>query len=539
MRNHLNGGAKGMKSSIRVNGSTVIKTYIELQPKYSINRINSIANVITHITPLTEYEAHKRLSQRFPNNFPQIISYKEVPFTSVPKDQQTHVEKWRFKTHGPEKFNQCTLTMSLITSPNVEDELTNLFTAQTPNITIDFLTEFFKLTFDVIKLAHIVPHDRHTGNIHYNPNTKHITFIDCGDFESVEPVTVITSHDVGNVYHINPPETNQIHNKRTKAILTPTHTTTPLTTELAESLLLNQLATDQLRGIRRELIQTIYIIHGANFVNILKAAISSANLSQTFQKQFISIILAPYVQAASGTPRSLFIDIQRSVMNWLGGPFFPSCLTRHVLEFMNAQPDRFKQLYDRYTDERAFNQFKSLSKQNLMPYLEARVSDTLTRQLITMLYLGYDPYRERENLTHFVTLNMRTVPQLWKAETRSQPITQTVGQSITFKPFTSATSSQSYALTCLSDSKNQFKYVFKFIDVQAAHITRLVNNYTTHVFKYNPNDLDDKNPLMSTYIDAIAIGDEYILNPRYTVYTITNIQPQSSCVVITLAISKR
>lgn len=112
-----------------------------------------------------------------------------------------------------------------------------------------------------------------------------------------------------------------------------------------------------------------------------------------------------------------------------------------------------------------------------------------------MLFYGFKPEIELQNILQYINLNQKTYLKLYRGECRNQ---FKIGDTIEFKNIISTTSDKEYAKKFLnsditSGQSGDIKIMFVFKNVNAAYLKLNENTKTAYRVWFNSKDPNNKN----------------------------------------------
>ena len=203
--------------------------------------------------------------------------------------------------------------------------------------------------------------------------------------------------------------------------------------------------------------------------------------------------------------------MQQSIKNWLGGPNKITFDNHRIINLMLLDNSKYNNIKNKYIN---FNPNDYKTTDDKFNYLLS-IKDLHERYYIGMSFYWFKPEIELWNILHYIHLNQKIYPKLYRGECRKQ---FKINDTIEFKNIISTTSNKEYAKKFLnSDIKSgqsgDIKVLFVFKNINAAYLKLNGDTKTTYRIWCNSNDPKDKNLINYDKCIKENVGDEYLISP--------------------------
>lgn len=173
------------------------KTYVEYRGETNSPHIEVVGKNVYLINWLSEHNSHERCLKALPDTFPHIYNYHEQNYLSMPEHQRPPIPE-PIRHRDPSTLMLCTTEMDYLPYANLSDNMDSIFTPTNIETVTDILRQWFTLQLSIIKHAHVLPWDLHTGNLLYDTYKCKLYVINYGFYEffnlierDVNPITSI------------------------------------------------------------------------------------------------------------------------------------------------------------------------------------------------------------------------------------------------------------------------------------------------------------------------------------------------------------
>lgn len=204
--------------------------------------------------------------------------------------------------------------------------------------------------------------------------------------------------------------------------------------------------------------------------------------------------------------------MEQSIKNYLGGPNKTTFDNHRIINLMLLDNQKYNNIKKKYSK---FNPNEYKTTDDKFNYLLS-IKDLHERYYVGMMFYGFKPETELQNMLQYINLNQKVYPKLYRGETRNQ---FKIDDTIEFKNIISTTSDKEYAKKFLnSDIKSgqsgDIKIMFVFKNIKAAYLKLSGDAKTTYRIWCNSNNPEDKNFMNFDKLIKKNIGDEYLISPN-------------------------
>lgn len=513
------------------NETKLKKTYLEDRKKLNIPRLVSASDKIYKVFHPTEHETHTILSKALPNIIPKIYSYKEIKYTDIPETDRPPIPE--ILIHQKAKINDlysCEVIMDFIKYPNMSTVVfSQLYDNR--NNAVQLVKLWFKNILDMIRIAHVIPADFHTGNILCDL-PKNIYFIDYAYYDYFTLVANVDDSliDYGIKIDIKTGQLTKTKLNTSNELITEPITDTKdfeISQYDAEMLLIPNLIKDMNRNIFKCVQQVIWSMFVNEFIGIYKQAMNELKISSKLQDIVISLLTRP----------AMVQSIQNSLTNWMNGGSSSNSPSHSILTYMMIHPVEFAHLQNKWDPILDITiDIHKMNGDELKAYIDS-IKDKITkieRHYIWLKWHNFGAKKEFINMRTYAIQHLQPMKELFRAEFTNRFNSIKVGDTIKWDNLIVGSPRKEFCSiyfdnivnNCVEPpADNARNYLFNFTNVKAAQIKNLESDKSVYSLYCNSKNPDDTNWLNANIPNRILIGaGEYMIEPfhEYKVKNITN-----------------